>query len=48
MMTRRQVLLAATATAVFSGLTGAEPAWAADKVVKIGIDLSLTLSLIHI
>ncbi|HET7883109.1 MAG TPA: branched-chain amino acid ABC transporter substrate-binding protein [Acetobacteraceae bacterium] len=41
-MTRRQVLLAATATAVLSGFTGAVPAWAADKVVKIGIDLSLT------
>jgi len=42
MMTRRQMLLAATATAVLGGLAGAAPAWAADKVIKIGIDLSLT------
>ena len=41
MLTRRQTLLAATATAVI-GVAGADPAHAADKVAKIGIDLSLT------
>jgi branched-chain amino acid transport system substrate-binding protein len=41
MLTRRQTLLAATATAVI-GVAGADPARAADKVAKIGIDLSLT------
>jgi branched-chain amino acid transport system substrate-binding protein len=41
MLTRRQTLLAATATAVI-GIAGVDPAHAADKVVKIGVDLSLT------
>ena len=41
MLTRRQSLLAATATAL-AGLAGADPAHAADKTIKIGIDLSLT------
>ena len=41
MLTRRQSLLAATATALV-GLAGADPAHAADKMIKIGIDLSLT------
>jgi len=41
MLTRRQSLLAATATAL-AGIAGADPAHAADKTVKIGIDLSLT------
>jgi len=41
MLTRRQTFLAATATAV-AGIAGVNPAHAVDKVVKIGIDLSLT------
>jgi branched-chain amino acid transport system substrate-binding protein len=41
MLTRRQTLLAATATTLV-GIAGSDPAHAADKVVKIGIDLSLT------
>ena len=41
MLTRRQSLLAATATAL-AGLAGADPAHAADKTIKIGINLSLT------
>ena len=41
MLTRRQTLLAATATVVI-GIAGVDAAHAADKVVKIGIDLSLT------
>jgi len=41
MLTRRQTLLAATATAVI-GIAGVDAAHAADKVVKIGLDLSLT------
>jgi branched-chain amino acid transport system substrate-binding protein len=41
MLTRRQTLLAATATAVI-GIAGVDAAHAADKVVKIGVDLSLT------
>ena len=41
MLTRRQTLLAAAATFVV-GAAGFDPAHAADKVVKIGIDLSLT------
>jgi branched-chain amino acid transport system substrate-binding protein len=41
MLTRRQAFLAGTATAVI-GIAGADLAHAADKVVKIGIDLSLT------
>jgi branched-chain amino acid transport system substrate-binding protein len=41
MLTRRQTLLAATATTIV-GLAGADPARAADKVVKLGIDASLT------
>ncbi len=41
MLTRRQTLLAATATAVI-GIAGVDTAHAADKVVKIGVDLSLT------
>ncbi len=41
MLTRRQILLAATATAVI-GVAGVDPALAADKVIKIGVDLSLT------
>jgi branched-chain amino acid transport system substrate-binding protein len=41
MLTRRQSLLAATATAL-AGLAGADPANAADKTIKIGINLSLT------
>ena len=41
MLTRRQALLAATATALI-GLAGADTARAADAVIKIGIDLSLT------
>jgi hypothetical protein len=41
MLTRRQALLAAAATIVV-GAAGFYPAHAADKAVKIGIDLSLT------
>ncbi len=41
MLTRRQTLLAGTAMA-FAALISAHPASAADKVVKIGVDLSLT------
>jgi branched-chain amino acid transport system substrate-binding protein len=41
MLTRRQSLLAATATAL-AGLASADSAYAADKTIKIGIDLSLT------
>jgi branched-chain amino acid transport system substrate-binding protein len=41
MLTRRQALLAATAMLATVGI-GALPAHAADKVVKIGINLSLT------
>ena len=41
MLTRRQSLLAATATAL-AGLAGADPAHAADTTIKIGINLSLT------
>src|SRR5262245_50968006 len=41
MLTRRQAFLAGTATAVI-GIAGADPVHAADKVLKIGIDLSLT------
>ncbi len=41
MLTRRQTLLAASATFVI-GAARFDPAHAADKVVKIGIDLSLT------
>ena len=41
MLTRRQTLLAATAMAVI-GIAGVDAAHAADKVVKIGVDLSLT------
>jgi len=41
MLTRRQALLAATAVAI-SGIAGANTALAADKVVKIGVNLSLT------
>jgi branched-chain amino acid transport system substrate-binding protein len=41
MLTRRQALLTAAATFVI-GAAGLDPALAADQVVKIGIDLSLT------
>ena len=41
MLTRRQAFLAATATTILAGV-GADPAHAADKVVKIGVNLSLT------
>jgi branched-chain amino acid transport system substrate-binding protein len=41
MLTRRQSLLAATATAVI-GLAGADRAHAADTTIKIGVNLSLT------
>src|SRR5271166_1814574 len=41
MLSRRQTLLTATAMAAI-GVAGADPANAADKVAKIGIDLSLT------
>src|ERR1700722_604760 len=41
MLTRRQTLLAATATAMI-GIAGVDVANAVDKVVKIGVDLSLT------
>ena len=41
MLTRRQALLAATATIV-AGVAGTDLAHAADKVVKIGVNLSLT------
>ena len=41
MLTRRQSLLAATATAL-AGLAGADSAHAADTTIKIGINLSLT------
>jgi len=41
MLTRRQALLAASAMSVI-GVAGLDPAHAADKVVKIGINLSLT------
>ena len=41
MLTRRQSLLAATAT-VLVGLAGADPAHAADTTIKIGVNLSLT------
>src|SRR6516225_8084465 len=41
MLTRRQALLATTAAAVIAGV-GADPARAADQVIRIGLDLSLT------
>jgi branched-chain amino acid transport system substrate-binding protein len=41
MLTRRQTLLAATATTLV-GIAGSGPVHAADKVIKIGVDLSLT------
>ena len=41
MLTRRQTLLAATAMAAI-GIAGVDVAHAADKVIKIGVDLSLT------
>jgi len=41
MLTRRQSLFAATATAL-AGLAGADPAHAADTTIKIGVNLSLT------
>src|SRR6185436_5400155 len=40
-LTRRQAFLATTAGAI-SGIAGANTALAADKVVKIGVNLSLT------
>ena len=44
MITRRAAaqLFATTAVAAALGATGAVPAFAADKVVKVGVDLSLT------
>jgi branched-chain amino acid transport system substrate-binding protein len=41
MLTRRQAFLATTASAVIVGI-GADPARAADKLIRIGLDLSLT------
>ncbi len=42
MLTRRSKLMAASAFAVAAGFALASPARAADQVVKIGIDASLT------
>ncbi len=41
MLTRRQTLLAGTATAL-AALAGADPAHAADTTIKVGVNLSLT------